>query len=105
MALGAVSPEDLIKYAHRISQSCSVVSPVGWQISECHRRVELADHLLIAGDPRRPFPQDIEMRRGFLGQLTSGVKPQVGLNAGGSEEMVPPPEKKFALAGMNSDLV
>ena len=31
---GAVSPEDLIQYAHRISQACSVVSPAGWQPSE-----------------------------------------------------------------------
>lgn len=31
---GAVSPEDLVRYAHRISQASSVVSPVGWQLSE-----------------------------------------------------------------------
>ena len=32
---GAVSPETLIRYAHRISQACATVSPVGWQPSEC----------------------------------------------------------------------
>jgi len=31
---GAVSPEELIRYAHRISQARSAVSPVGWQPSE-----------------------------------------------------------------------
>lgn len=31
---GAVSPEELIRYAHRISQASSAVSPVGWQPSE-----------------------------------------------------------------------
>ena len=31
---GAVSPEELIRYAHRISQASSAVSPVGWQPSK-----------------------------------------------------------------------
>lgn len=31
---GAVLPEDLIRYAHHISQASSVVSPIGWQLSE-----------------------------------------------------------------------
>lgn len=31
---GAVSPELLIRYAHRISQACATVSPVGWQPSK-----------------------------------------------------------------------
>ncbi|XP_064393776.1 mediator of RNA polymerase II transcription subunit 4-like isoform X1 [Halichondria panicea] len=59
---GAVSPELLIRYAHRISQASSTVSPVGWQ----------------PNDPRRPFPQDIEMRSGHLGRLTSGQEAVVG---------------------------
>ncbi len=29
-------------------------------------------------DPRRPFPQDIEMRSGHLGRLTSGQEAVVG---------------------------
>lgn len=57
------------------------------------------DGWLLADDSRRPFPQDIEMRCGFLGQLTSGNKlsqlPTVHSVEG--EEMQPPPEKKFAL--------
>ena len=32
--LGAVKPEVLIRYAHRISQASTVVSPVGWQPSK-----------------------------------------------------------------------
>ena len=29
--------------------------------------------LVISGDPRRPYPQDIEMRSGWLGRLMDGV--------------------------------
>lgn len=86
---GAISPETLIRYAHRISQASSTISPVGWQ----------------PNDPRRPFPQDIEMRSGFLGQLTSGILPPQ-LPAGGSttgvEEGNPPPEKRIALNAIPS---
>lgn len=95
-----MSPEDLIKYAHRISQSSSVVSPVGWQIGEQSHRCGMKADLTspsLAGDTRRPFPQDIEMRRGFLGQLTSGTKPRP--EEPSNVEAAPPPEKKFALGG------
>ena len=34
MYLGAVKPEELIRYAHMISQASSVVSPLGWQPSQ-----------------------------------------------------------------------
>lgn len=54
---GMVSSEDLIKYAHRISSSNAVEAPVSW----------------MPGDPRRPYPQDIEMRSGWLGRLMEGV--------------------------------
>ena len=47
-----VSSEDLIKYAHRISASNAVVAPLTWQ----------------QGDPRRPYPTDMEMRLGLLGR-------------------------------------
>ncbi|XP_071547210.1 mediator of RNA polymerase II transcription subunit 4 isoform X2 [Panulirus ornatus] len=47
-----VNSEELIKYAHRISSSYSVNAPDTWQ----------------QGDPRRPYPTDLEMRAGFLGQ-------------------------------------
>ncbi len=50
---GAISSEDLIKYAFRISSSNSVESPPDW----------------VPGDPRRPYPLDLEMRCGFLGQI------------------------------------
>lgn len=47
-----VSSEELIKYSHRISASNAVCAPLTWQ----------------QGDPRRPYPTDIEMRLGFLGR-------------------------------------
>lgn len=50
-----LSSEELIKYAHRISSSHSVAAPFNWEV----------------GDPRRPYPTDIEMRSGLLGQIIS----------------------------------
>lgn len=50
----SISSEELIKYAHRISASNAVAAPLTWQ----------------QGDPRRPYPTDIEMRLGFLGRLS-----------------------------------
>lgn len=49
-----ISSEELIKYAHRISASNAVCAPLNWQ----------------AGDPRRPYPTDMEMRMGLLGKLS-----------------------------------
>ncbi|KAJ8667174.1 hypothetical protein QAD02_008836 [Eretmocerus hayati] len=49
-----VSSEELIKFAHRISASNAVCAPLTWQ----------------QGDPRRPYPTDIEMRLGCLGRLS-----------------------------------
>ena len=48
-----ITSEDLIKYAHRISSSCAVEAPPNW----------------VPGDPRRPYPLDIEMRSGLLGKM------------------------------------
>lgn len=48
-----VASEELIKYAHRISASNAICAPLTWQ----------------QGDPRRPYPTDIEMRVGWLGSL------------------------------------
>ncbi|KAF4517584.1 hypothetical protein B566_EDAN008573 [Ephemera danica] len=45
-----VSSEELIKFAHRISSTNAISAPVTW----------------MPGDPRRPYPTDIEMRHGFL---------------------------------------
>ncbi|PRD27940.1 UNVERIFIED_CONTAM: med4 [Trichonephila clavipes] len=50
----SVHVDELIKYAHRISCSYAVAAPHNWQ----------------PGDPRRPYPTDIEMRLGFLGRLS-----------------------------------
>lgn len=64
---GCVSSEELIKYAHRISSSNAVEAPPSW----------------MPGDPRRPYPQDIEMRVGLLGRLgediTGGSRPPSAL--------------------------
>ncbi|XP_074101962.1 mediator complex subunit 4 [Cotesia typhae] len=49
-----VPSEELIKFAHRISASNAVCAPLTWQ----------------QGDPRRPYPTDIEMRLGYLGRLS-----------------------------------
>ncbi|EFN89692.1 mediator of RNA polymerase II transcription subunit 4 [Harpegnathos saltator] len=48
-----VASEELIKYAHRISATNAICAPLSWQ----------------QGDPRRPYPTDIEMRLGCLGRL------------------------------------
>ncbi|XP_059174999.1 mediator of RNA polymerase II transcription subunit 4-like [Physella acuta] len=45
-----ISSEDLIKYAHRISASNAVAAPPTWS----------------PGDPRRPYPTDLEMRHSCL---------------------------------------
>ena len=50
-----VGSEDIVKYAHKISSSCSTVSPLNWS----------------PGDPRRPYPQDLEMKLGLIGQLSN----------------------------------
>ncbi|XP_044007232.1 mediator of RNA polymerase II transcription subunit 4 [Aphidius gifuensis] len=48
-----VPSEELIKFSHRISASNAICAPLSWQ----------------QGDPRRPYPTDIEMRLGVLGRL------------------------------------
>ena len=45
-----VLSEDLIKYSHKISAGHAVCAPLNWS----------------QGDPRRPYPTDMEMRGGFL---------------------------------------
>uniref|UniRef100_A0A8C4PWY4 Mediator of RNA polymerase II transcription subunit 4 n=1 Tax=Eptatretus burgeri TaxID=7764 RepID=A0A8C4PWY4_EPTBU len=66
---GSVMSEELIKYAHRISASNAVAAPLAW----------------IPGDPRRPYPTDLEMRSGTLGQLshlhTSGLNGHLATDA------------------------
>lgn len=52
-----LNSEELIKYAHRISSSHAVAAPYNWEV----------------GDPRRPYPTDIEMRAGHLGMVTGEV--------------------------------
>lgn len=47
----STSSEEIIKFAHRISASNAVAAPVTW----------------APGDPRRPYPTDLEMRQGWLG--------------------------------------
>ncbi|GAB1605529.1 mediator of RNA polymerase II transcription subunit 4-like [Argonauta hians] len=48
-----ISSEELIKFAHRISASNAIAAPVTW----------------APGDPRRPYPTDFEMRRGYLDHM------------------------------------
>ncbi|KAL1139559.1 hypothetical protein AAG570_006541 [Ranatra chinensis] len=49
-----VPSEELIKFAHKISASNAVCAPLTW----------------APGDPRRPYPTDLEMRVGSLGRLS-----------------------------------
>ena len=63
-----VLSEDLIKYAHKISASNAVAAPPNWQ----------------QGDPRRPYPTDIEMRGGFLARAELPLSQQI-------QHMAPPP--------------
>ncbi|KRY28689.1 Mediator of RNA polymerase II transcription subunit 4 [Trichinella spiralis] len=55
--LRKVSPEEVIRYAHRISAAYSVSAPMNWQV----------------GDIERPFPLDIEMRSGWLARVTGSA--------------------------------
>ncbi|XP_041483271.1 mediator of RNA polymerase II transcription subunit 4-like isoform X2 [Lytechinus variegatus] len=64
---GAISSEELIKYAHRISATNAVAAPLTWE----------------PGDPRRPYPTDLEMRMGILGRLSN--LPQVSQNGAGGD--------------------
>lgn len=69
----SVTSEEIIKYAHKISAACATAAPLNW----------------VPGDTRRPYPQDIEMRCGWLGQLSnmtdanSGMKPTPQLGTEG----------------------
>jgi len=56
-----VLSEDLIKYSHKISASNAVAAPLNWQ----------------QGDPRRPYPTDIEMRGGFLSRAELPLSQQL----------------------------
>lgn len=59
-----VSSEDLIRFAHRISSTNAVAAPATWQ----------------PGDPRRPYPTDIEMRMGVIAKINDTPISQVGMS-------------------------
>ncbi|KAL8585561.1 hypothetical protein ACOMHN_046221 [Nucella lapillus] len=61
----STSSEEIIKFAHRISASNAVAAPVTWG----------------PGDPRRPYPTDLEMRQGWLGMATGGNVPELSRHA------------------------
>jgi mediator of RNA polymerase II transcription subunit 4 len=64
----SIPSDELIKYAHKISSSHSVAAPYNWE----------------QGDPRRPYPTDMEMKLGLIGQSpdfqlnTSQTNPSTG---------------------------
>uniref|UniRef100_A0AAX7VBF2 Mediator of RNA polymerase II transcription subunit 4 n=1 Tax=Astatotilapia calliptera TaxID=8154 RepID=A0AAX7VBF2_ASTCA len=86
---GSISSEEIIKYAHRISASNAVCAPLNWVPGMCQAlcishwvlvKVHVQLHSLLSylkGDPRRPYPTDLEMRSGMLGHManlsTNGV--------------------------------
>jgi len=49
-----IAAEDIVKYSHKISACHATSAPTGW----------------LAGDPRRPYPTDVDMRAGILPQIT-----------------------------------
>uniref|UniRef100_A0A915L2M3 Mediator of RNA polymerase II transcription subunit 4 n=1 Tax=Romanomermis culicivorax TaxID=13658 RepID=A0A915L2M3_ROMCU len=53
-----VTPNELIKYAHKISASNSVAAPLNWQ----------------QGDPQRPYPVEVEMWQGWPERLKERTK-------------------------------
>lgn len=67
-----VLSEDLIKYGHRISASNAVCAPPSWQ----------------QGDPRRPYPTDMEMRLGFLARPEAATERPAHLSR--SNSLQPP---------------
>ena len=70
-----VLSEELIKYSHKISASNAVCAPLNWQ----------------QGDPRRPYPTDIEMRGGFLARAELPMAQQLA-----SVTLPPPPPASHA---------
>ena len=50
-----IKDEDIVKYSHKISACHATCAPTGW----------------APGDPRRPFPTDIDMRAGILPTITN----------------------------------
>ncbi|CAF1670107.1 unnamed protein product, partial [Didymodactylos carnosus] len=48
------SSEDIIRYAYQLASVYATTAPDNWQ----------------QGDTRRPYPTDIEMRKGILGRLS-----------------------------------
>jgi len=69
-----VLSEDLIKYSHKISASNAVCAPLNWE----------------QGDPRRPYPTDIEMRGGFLARAEQPLAQQLQALA---SQPPPPPQQ------------
>ncbi len=62
----SVNSEDLIRFAHRISSTNAVAAPTNW----------------VPGDPRRPYPTDLEMRMGLLARLNELPMSQVNYKNG-----------------------
>ncbi|XP_055346962.1 mediator of RNA polymerase II transcription subunit 4-like [Paramacrobiotus metropolitanus] len=62
--------DDIIRYAHRISVGFSAAAPANW----------------MPGDPRRPYPTEVEMRAGVLAKL---------------QDIPPPPNQILALPTEN----
>ncbi len=86
---GSISSEEIIKYAHRISASNAVCAPLNWvpgKRTVFHLFISFTIHVISSetcsvifvsscdvcvGDPRRPYPTDLEMRSGILGNMSN----------------------------------
>lgn len=53
-----IEVDDLVKFSHRISSSYGALAPDNW----------------TPGDPKRPYPNKEEIRRGYLGHLDDSGK-------------------------------
>ncbi|XP_062522129.1 mediator of RNA polymerase II transcription subunit 4-like [Corticium candelabrum] len=54
---GIISSEELIAYGHKLSMANVISPPVGW----------------LPGDGRRPYPTDVDMRRGILARTNRDI--------------------------------
>lgn len=86
-----VDSEELIKYGHRISASNAVSAPLSWQ----------------QGDPRRPYPTDMEMRLGCLARPETATERPPGASSARSAHGATPSHSSttpsHAPSGANPD--
>ncbi|KAH8860604.1 Mediator of RNA polymerase II transcription subunit 4 isoform 2 [Schistosoma japonicum] len=88
-----IDMEDLVRFSHRISATHGVIAPDNW----------------TQGDPRRPYPNKEEIRRGYLGHIddTGNFRPSLWealseTAAAAASIAVPPTPPVSSSSGANS---